>query len=176
MTPHRTVRTRQRGISLVLTLIMLVVAALTAAASMRGAITGEKAVTNIRMENLAQEYAEMALRYCEDQLMLESSARVPTLQDEQLPGAVPRDALIGELPATWVADPPIVTSVAITELASADSTLAPSRPPQCFVDRMTLPGGTVYVVTARGFSPGYAARADGTTSAGAVVWLQSTIY
>jgi type IV pilus assembly protein PilX len=164
-------RQRQRGLSLILTLVMLVVIAMTAAASMRGAITGEKVVNNVRLESLAHEYAEIALRYCEDQITLESSARVPTLQDTQLPAPVLMSELLGQRSVTWSATPAVVTAVPAAEISSADSSATPSTPPQCFVDRATLP--STYVVTARGFSPGYSARPDGTTLSGSVVWLQS---
>lgn len=165
---------RQRGLSLILTLVMLVIIALTAAASMRGAITGEKVVNNVRLESLAHEYAEVALRYCEAQMTLESASRVPTLQEAQLPAAVAMTALLGQQSATWTVTPPVVTTVPASEISSADSSSAPTVPPQCFVDRVTQPSST-YVVTARGFSPGYSARPDGTTLSGSVVWLQSAI-
>lgn len=166
----------QRGLSLILTLIMLVVIALTATSSMRGAISSEKAVNNLRLESLAHEYAEIALRYCEDQLTLESAARVPTLQDAQLPAPVAMGAALqGQEAATWTAQPSAVTVVPAAEVGGADSSVSPTTLPQCFVDRATLDGAPVFVVTARGFSPGYAARADGTTSTGSVVWLQSVL-
>lgn len=166
----------QRGISLLLTLILLVLVALTAASSMRGAITGQRTVNNARQESLAHQYAEIGLRYCEGQLTLESIARVPTLQAAQLPAPVAVEELRGLQSVTWVVNPPVVTTVPATEVASADSTLAPTTFPQCYVDRAILPAGsTTYVVTARGFSPGYAAKPDGSTVSGAVVWLQSFV-
>jgi hypothetical protein len=168
---------RQRGISLVLTLVLMVVIALTAAASMRGVISGERIVNNARLEALAQQYAEIGLRYCEGQLTLQSAARVPTLQDAQLPAPVPMGQLLGQQSPTWTASPPLATTVPAAEVAGSDSTVVPPVFPQCFVDRaVLLPGGsTTFVVTARGFSPGYSARADGTTQSGAVVWLQSVV-
>lgn len=174
LSPLSSTRARQRGLSLILTLVMLVVIALTAAASMRGAVTGEKVVNNVRLESLAHEYAEIALRYCEGQIMLDSAARVPTLQDTQLPNPVPMGELLGQQSATWTASPAVVTTVPATEISSANSSATPSTAPQCFVDRATLPStSTSFVVTARGFSPGYSARPDGTTLSGSVVWLQS---
>jgi type IV pilus assembly protein PilX len=167
---------RQRGLSLILTLIMLAIIGMTAAASMRGAISGEKTVNNMRLESQANEYAEVALRYCEDQLVLESAARVPTLQDTQLPAPVSITALLGQQSATWTATPSLVTTVPATEIAGDASSTSPTQAPQCFVDRATLPGGSLtFVVTARGFSPGYSARPDGTTRSGSVVWLQSVL-
>lgn len=168
----------QRGVSLIVVLVMLVVIGLTAGASMRGAISSEKVVNNLRLEALAQQYAEMALRYCEAQMGEDTLVRVPTLQDIVLPAAVPLNAARWNDPATWTATPGPVTTVPAALVASvADSSFAPARLPQCLVDRVALPTGLpAYVVTARGFSPGYQADpGTGATRAGTVVWLQSVI-
>jgi hypothetical protein len=49
--------------------------------------------------------------------------------------------------------------------------------PECVVERQGLADGSLaYVITARGFSPGYTADGvSGVTTAGSVVWLQSLV-
>jgi len=166
---------RSRGVSLIVTLIMLVIIGLTATVSMRGAVSSERVVNNLRMDTLAQQYAETALRYCEGELAKDSASRTPTLQDAQLTPTVVITAARGEVSSTWTNTPTAVTTVPSAELESANSTFKP-RAPQCYVDRVQLAGGSVtYLVTARGFSPGYEANANGTTKTGAVVWLQSLL-
>ncbi len=66
----------QRGVSLLIVLIMLVVIGLTSAASLRSASSNERISNNFRMHALAEQYAEAALRYCETQLSLADGARV----------------------------------------------------------------------------------------------------
>jgi Tfp pilus assembly protein PilX len=60
----------QGGVSLIIVLIMLVIIGLTSAAAMRSATSAEKVTNSVRLQNLAQQYAEAALRYCEAQLAL----------------------------------------------------------------------------------------------------------
>ena len=66
--------TGQRGVSLLIVLIMLVIIGLTSAASLRSASSNERISNNFRMHALAEQYAEAALRYCETQLTLADGA------------------------------------------------------------------------------------------------------
>lgn len=156
---------------------MLVVIGLTAAASMRGAISSEKVVNNLRLEALAQQYAEMALKYCESQIALDSADRVAALRDDALTPTVAISAASWQQTTTWLTagNAAVVPSALVSN--AADSSFVPPRLPECLVDRVSLASGAVsYVVTARGFSPGYAADATtGRTTSGAVVWLQSIV-
>lgn len=175
--PFTAPRARQRGISLIITLIMLVIIGLTATVSMRGAISSEKVVNNLRQETLAQQYAEAALRYCESELGKVSADRVSTLQDSQLTPTLVLSTTVplGLVSSTWTSTPTKVTTIPNGQLESADSSFKP-KAPQCFVDRVQLAGGsTTFMVTARGFSPGHLTNSDGTTKAGSVVWLQSLL-
>ena len=59
---------------------------------------------------------------------------------------------------------------------STATDLAPTRRPVCLVERVAWSAGQeAYLVTARGFSPGHQQDAAGATTAGAAVWLQSTL-
>jgi Tfp pilus assembly protein PilX len=161
-------------VTLIIALIMLVIIGLTAGAAMRSAVSSEKAVNNMRSEVLAQQYAEVGLRYCEEQVKRPSGDRPPTLQDDVIAVTVAPNALRWELPATWAAGGGR-TQVPAGEYSNALSSNTPATAPQCFAEKQTLPDGkSAVVITARGFSPDY--RGDpvtGNTTAGSVVWLQS---
>lgn len=175
--PGAAQRTRRvQGSSLIITLIMLVIIGLTAAASMRGAISSERVVNNLRVEALAQQYAEAALRYCEAQMVLPSTGRVPLLQDAQLPAVSPIASANWQLSSTWTTTPTAIVSLPPTQVRSVNSSVTATLP-QCYVNPVQLIGGgsTAFVITARGFSPGYSANANGTTRSGSVVWLQSLV-
>jgi type IV pilus assembly protein PilX len=164
---------RHRGVSLIITLIMLVIIGLTSVASMRGAISNERAVNNMRMESLAQQYAEVGLRYCQDQLSLPSADRVTGLQDGVLTLS-PVASAAWQTSTTWTSDPRPVVAVPNAYLASADSSVTPVKTPECLLERVQLTGGsTTFLVTSRGFSPDYSANTDQTTRSGSVVWLQA---
>lgn len=184
---------REAGLSLIMVMIMLVIIGLTSAAAIRSATYGERATNNIRMQNLAQQYAEAALRYCESQLALADAARPNTLKNRAA-GAVTgvfNDlngvAIILNFPAagfnqavTWIGNGSAsgsLTTVPAAQLSSVNSAFTPTVRPQCVAERQVLPDNSpATVVTARGFSPDYAADAvTGVTTKGSVVWLQSTI-
>lgn len=176
-------RTRLAGVSLIIVLVMLVVIGLTSAAAIRNATSGEQATNNIRLQNLAQQYADAALRYCEGELAKADVDRVASLSEANLSDtpAGTADAATGwGQAASWTGAGGIAASRTVVPEArvkSQDSAFRSARLPECVVERQVLADGNrAYVVTARGFSPGYVAdAATGATTAGSVVWLQSIV-
>lgn len=173
-------RCRSAGITLVVVLVLLVVISLTAAAAMRSAITQEKVVNNLRAEFSAQTQAELALRYCEGELLKLPAQRTPALQGvEQLPlqslnGLQWKQASAWQAPAGAAGTAPDAAFLTLASAQAAGPTL-----PQCLVERLGVAGGRAEatVVTARGFSPDYRpGAADGSGASGSVVWLQSFLY
>ena len=176
-------RTRLAGVSLIIVLIMLVIIGMTSAAAIRNATSGEQATNNIRLQNLAQQYADAALRYCEGELAKPDVDRVASLAEANVSDtpAGTADAATGwGQAASWTGAGGIAatrTVVPEARVKSQDSAFRPARLPECVVERQVLADGNrAYVVTARGFSPGYVADAvTGATTAGSVVWLQSIV-
>jgi Tfp pilus assembly protein PilX len=173
----------QAGVSLIIVLIMLVIIGLTSAAAMRNATSGEKVTNNIRLQNLAQQYAEAALRYCEAEMLKADADRVVTLAEANITttpvGTADAETGWGQA-ASWTGAGGVAatkTTLPEARVKSVDSSFRPSRLPECVVERQGLADGSLaYVITARGFSPGYTANAvSGVTTAGSVVWLQSTV-
>jgi type IV pilus assembly protein PilX len=176
-----------QGFSLIIVLIMLVVIGLTAASAMRSATSSQRVTNNVRMDNLAQQYAEAALRYCEGQLQLADGVRVNTLKVAVIPTV--DMTVVGTTPAwqnvvSWTgaagsgAASATRTSLPLSQYSTAGlSSVLPARAPECVAEIQNIgaPAFTVTVVTARGFSPNYVADLNGNTTAGSVVWLQSII-
>lgn len=180
-------RRGQSGAALITVMVMLVVIGLTAAAALRSASSGERFTRNTRLQQLTQQYAEAGLRYCEAELLKSDDPaaggglRVSTLAEARLVDTA------WNAPSTWSQAASWTTASGGAALSrtvlpqayvqSPDSALAPGRPPECVVEKQVLADGNrVYVVTARGFSPGYEAEAGtGATRSGAVVWVQSTV-
>lgn len=181
---HLSRRHRQGGISLIIVLIMLVIIGMTSAATIRNATSDERVTNNMRMQNLAQQYAEAALRYCESQVAKADSdpMRVVTLKEGILV-----ETAIGGAPAwnhdyAWTgiggAALASLTTVPEGQILSLDSSFRPTALPQCVAEKQVVEVGkpSAYVITARGFSPDYSAdAATGKTTGGSVVWLQSTL-
>lgn len=179
----------QKGISLIVVLMLIVVIGLMAAASMRSATSSQRVTNNVRMDNMAQQYAESALRYCEAQLQIPEAnvAPLPTRVNSLRAAAIPAIDMtltnaVGawENPVSWTGDvtagAAAATRTALTD-AQYGTSATPARAPECVVETQTLgsPAFTVTVVTARGFSSDYRADANGKTTRGAVVWLQSIL-
>lgn len=169
----------QQGISLIIVLIMLIIIGISASSAMRTATSEQKVTNNTRAQGTAQQFAEAALRYCEGQFLLATAARTePKLQTANVV-ATPAGAntpSAWENTANWAAGSAILVTVP-QNIVSDANTNAPSTLPQCMAELQTMgnPSFQVTVITARGFSPDYAANADGTTKQGTVVWLQSFI-
>lgn len=176
-------RRTSRGVSLIIVLLMLVIIGLTAATAMRNATSEQRATNNQRVEATALQYAEAALRYCENELKKADAQRVVTLQVAQgvnhIANTTYGPTTSGwEDPLTWTsptagrssASRTTVPNTVIQDTATASQTTLPTYMPECIVENMS---GYGLVVTARGFSADYARDSNGFTTNGAVVWLQS---
>ena len=98
------IRTAQGGLALVVVLVLLVVIGLSSASALRSATSAEQAGNNIRLQYLAQQYAEAALRYCEAELLKPDGQRVASLRQANLPevavGASAAQSVWGQA-ASW---------------------------------------------------------------------------
>lgn len=163
----RGARRHQRGVSLIIAMMMLVVIGLVSVAVIRNATSADQAVTSNRLQTQASQYAQIALQFCENQLTLPvSSTIVPIIRT--IP---PTPAWKSK--AYWI--DPVQANTPVFRLSSAQVTGAvqPNVYPQC-VAELSL-GSNVYVVTARGFSDDYTQDSNNATVSGSVVWLQSTV-
>lgn len=163
---------RQRGITLIVALVMLVIIGFMSAAVMRGALTGETVANNLRVQNFAMQQAQLGLRYCESMINAPQATR-------DAAGVIIYGKPANEASyqwkkfATWHAAPLVADDVPDT-WQSADAKFQPAKAPQCLIEgEVSLAGA--YVVTARGFSPDYSEDGNGHTSSGSVVWLQSIV-
>jgi type II secretory pathway pseudopilin PulG len=157
---------RARGFSLIVAMLMLAVIGLASAAIMRNAVSGDQVANNNRLQTQANQYAQLALRFCEAQLALPPVSRVVSL----LPGANPP---AWSVQRNWTG----AGAGGAHTLAAAEigATVPPRVAPQCLMEAASLPG--TYTVTARGFSADF--KADPVTAAtrtGSAVWLQATLY
>jgi type IV pilus assembly protein PilX len=162
-------RRRERGVALMVALVMLVIIGIASVSIMRGALSSDLIANNTRVQTLAMQAAQIGLRYCEDEAVKHAMSQ-PYLV-HVLPDAVER---AWETLGNW-GDADKVNDVPSQYMESDNSTFVPGTLPQCMVQQKNLGGQTIYEVTARGFSPDYAADEDGSTASGSVVWLQSLL-
>jgi type IV pilus assembly protein PilX len=170
-------RTRENGVVLVVALIMLMVLSILASISIRGASSTEEIANQSRQKALAQQMAEAALRFCEQQVV--ANAANPAM------GFVPEAPPVGagvpftwETMSNWDAAVPAASlkTVAITAPGDVAGVAAYfARQPECMA-QYTTPGNTkLFVTTARGFGPEVIAAKNGSAPKGTEVWNQSLV-
>jgi type IV pilus assembly protein PilX len=164
----------QRGVALLVALVMLIVIGLTSVSVMRGALSSDLVANNTRVQSLANQAAQIGLAYCERLLNDGTPSDGSTDMEKLHRTNAHQPAYFNDL-ANWTDDK--VYTVPDSWMESADSSFAPDRPPECMVEQLddTANGDKDFVVTARGFSPDYAADEDGNAESGSVVWLQSRV-
>lgn len=169
---------RQRGVVLIIALVMLVVISMLAALSIRNAQSTEGVSGNVRTTQLANEAAEIALRFCESAVTANAQAGT-ALPSGLTINSVPAGTPLGVTTTNWDSTGTGVYVLPTTAVNNA--TLATyQRMPECVVERLqvvnssgNLTTTTTYLITARGFGP-EVATGTGRPS-GAEVFLQSTL-
>jgi len=165
--PRAGVRAPARGFSLIVAMLMLAVIGLFSAAVMRNATSSDQVANNNRLQTQANQYAQLAMRWCQGQMALDSSSRAATVYASLTPPAWV-DA------KNWASGSGPHPAHTLTPKEIGGATL-PRVAPQCLVEATSVPG--VFTITARGFSSDFKADAGtGATRNGSVVWLQATVY
>ena len=162
-------------------LIMIAIISVVSASAIRSALSNEQATNSIRVQNLARQYAEAALRYCEGQLQADDTTRTATLREgilvQQQFDAIANNSQGWAQAATWtdaVGSGGVAnsrTQVPSSVVSSDASSTLPARMPECVAEKQYLTASNAdpdnaYIVTARGFSPDYESNNDGTTKSG----------
>lgn len=172
----------QRGIVLIMALILLIMISLVATVAIRRATTGEQVSKGLRTQTVAFQAAETALRFCEDQTLKHNEVKsgATTLKPADYPEGVANPSL-WKTRANWE---PSAGKAVVIDTSVANSTDAAARTlkdavlPRCMVETLRLPGEEkvdAFLVTAVGYSPDYRLNAKGKPETGSEVWLQSTI-
>lgn len=165
-------RRGERGVALMVALVMLVIIGIASVSIMRGALSSDLIANNTRVQTLAMQAAQIGLRYCEDEVVKREMGQPTLIHTPEVDAPNPR---AWEVFANW-SDADKVNEVPSEYMSSDNSTFVPGALPQCMVQEKNLSGQTIYEITARGFSPDYAAdEDDGSTVSGSVVWLQSLL-
>ncbi|GAA0756429.1 hypothetical protein LRH25_17395 [Ideonella azotifigens] len=164
----------QRGVVLIVAMVMLVIIGLMSVSVMRGALNADLVANNARAQTSAMQSAQIALRYCERNLGDDTKVPEVIVQNApSAPGTTNWETFSKWFPATSRTAVPMSTDI----MKSADSSFMPAFMPECMAEKAMLEDGVteVYIVTARGFSPDYQQDGTGKATAGSVVWVQSTL-
>jgi len=177
--PHQAPATTrgQRGAVLVVALILLLAVSLIGVMAIRDAISGEQVAKSLRSHAAALQSAELAIRYCEDQLIHHAGGQLIVLP-------VP-DQELWKTRAHWQPDGAKVNVVPADVAGASERSGSAGRRtgaflPRCMVETLRLPqqeGGpsNAFRVTAVGYSTDYREGAGARPMAGAEAWLQSVV-
>ncbi|WP_341890542.1 PilX N-terminal domain-containing pilus assembly protein [Variovorax sp. YR752] len=189
---HRTgVNSRERGVVLVVTLVLVVILSLLGTFAIRNATQSERSVNGIRSTEVAREAAETALRFCEQVAIFDGDGKDYTENGATGMRAKIVATTIGsefDLKAKWRDSTSWSDAKAIkvppsffnkkssgTEVDAVQLEIAP----RCLIQRIattSTPQLTGYLITARGFANN--AKFDdatGKATRGAEAWLQSVL-
>lgn len=189
----------QRGVVLIMALIMLVVISMLTAISVRNATSSEGVNANVRQTQLATQAAETALRYCEGGLITRltyttgvqtptyivspPSSSTVTMTDihwQEPVSGTPTSMVTGNWDTTSSGNANRILVLPTASVNRAGVTTTFARPPECMIERLNPLASNRhtknFVITARGFGPEVAA-ADSNRSRpiGSEVWMQSTL-
>ena len=186
---RRVHRTRQRGLVLIISIVLLAIVSILAAYTTRNAASAENVSGNVRLAELAMEAAEIALRHCEESVADVIAVGAGASSSYATLGFTTANILSVDSASTWQTasewDTPTahVYVLPLSRMNQPDLEATYSRPPECMVAPLqsVLPSGAIsttaaFVITARGFGPDVpAADVNRSRPTGSEVWLQSHI-
>ena len=168
---------RERGIVLLLVLIVLMALSGAAIWAAKASISGEQVGNNFRISASANELAELALRYCEDGV-IKADTSFTTVPFPAAAASSPLPVAWQTL-SNWKSTPTRITVVPDAQLQDALGN-TPRPAPVCMIEEMRLAPIDMqpmqgFLITARGFSPDYVEASNGAITSGTDAWVQSMI-
>ena len=185
---------RQRGVVLVISLILIVILSLLGTFAIRNATQSERSVNGIRTAQVAREAAETALRFCEQISIFDSDNKdysewgtsglrakivAATITSEQDATAAWRSANNWKSSSTNMIEVPAAYFKKYSNSSVATDAAQLQTAPRCLIQRIESTSTPVlhgYLITARGFAN--SAKFDpstGVTSQGAESWMQAIL-
>ncbi len=170
---------KQRGVVLPLALFLLVVISIVGIMAISNSSQSEKTIQSLRSNALAQQSAEIGLRYCENIVMEKADAPATTYYSAEYSKIKEDISLSGEndtaaiwrTAANWKTGQPNLIAVPTTAYQkSVNGDL--KNGPQCLVQKL---GTQSFLITARGFGNDALFDSNGKAKSGGEVWLQSLI-
>lgn len=182
---------RQRGVVLLITLVLIVVMSLLGTFAIRNATQSERSINAMRSAEVAREAAETALRFCEQVAMFDAADKNYTefgstgMRERII--ASPAIASEADTSAAWRSADSWKGNKAIevpdsyfkkTGITTDDASQLKTAP-RCLIQKIAstaMPQLTGYLITARGFANDANFNPDtGKSTQGAEAWMQSVL-
>jgi len=185
-------RPQERGVVMVITLILIVILTLLGTFAIRNATQSERSINGIRSAEVAREAAETALRFCEQVAIFDGDSKDYTeyattgLRDKIITTTIDSesaDTAAWRTSANWTGGNVINVPAAYfkkTTGGGADTdALQLTTAPRCLIQKIettSTPKLTGYLITARGFANNAAFdTSTGKSTKGAESWMQSVL-
>lgn len=183
---------RERGVVLVITLILIVILSLLGTFAIRNATQSERSINGIRSAEVAREAAETALRFCEQVAIFDGDGKDYTEYGTTgLRGRIIATTIASEADgaAAWrtasnwsgnnVIPVPDAYFKKSTGGAADTDAMQLLNAPRCLIQKIestSTPKLTGYLITARGFANNATfTSSTGKTTQGAESWMQSVL-
>jgi type IV pilus assembly protein PilX len=162
------------GVVLIVVMVMLVIIGFMSVAVMRGAMNSDQISNNNRAQIQASEAAQLALRFCEAEIIKGTSTLI-TIAASPVTAAKPTAQPLWKSKDLWTSTTP-GSAVEIPADALKTSNMSNIlKRPQCLAEYADATVTSPIVLTARGFSADYSENSTtNKITSGSVVWLQST--
>lgn len=191
-TPLRSPRRRERGVVLVITLILIVILSLLGTFAIRNATQSERSINGIRSAEVAREAAETALRFCEQVAIFDGDGKDYTeysttgLRGKIITttiGSEADTAAAWRTSSNWTGSNAISVPSAYYKKSTGGTAdtdaLQLTTAPRCLIQKIettSTPKLTGYLITARGFANNAAFdTSTGKSTQGAESWMQSVL-
>jgi Tfp pilus assembly protein PilX len=179
---------RERGVVLVITLILIVILSLLGTFAIRNATQSERSINGIRSAEVAREAAETALRFCEQVAIFDGDGKDYTeygtsgLRDKIIAttiGSESDPAAAWRTEANWTDSSNAIQVPPDYFKKDTGGTSPLTTAPRCLIQKIettSTPKLTGYLITARGFANNAKyTPTTGKATQGAESWMQSVL-
>jgi Tfp pilus assembly protein PilX len=168
---------RQKGVVMVVVLLLLGIMSIVGVMNLRNSATTEQVSNNMRLASVAQQAAELALKYCESVAADTAGATFATERTKILSATITGSITSGawNTTSTWNSSANYLTINNAFALSTDVHAVQFANPPQCVIEKISNASGKGYVITARGFGNDAKLTATNGVRSGSEAWVQSVL-
>ncbi|MBS7807514.1 PilX N-terminal domain-containing pilus assembly protein [Variovorax sp. PCZ-1] len=168
---------QQSGVVLVVVLMLVGIMSLVGVITMRNSTITEQVSNNFRVSSVAQQAAELALRYCETVAVQETNPFYAADRAKIRPNTVTGVITSGvwNVTTTWTNSANYISVTNSFALSGETNAVRFKTAPQCVIERVNNGAIRGFVVTARGFGNDAVLNSANGVTIGSEAWVQSIL-
>lgn len=168
---------RQKGVVLIVVLMLLGIMSIVGVMTLRNSTTTELVSNNLRLASVAQQAAELALKYCES-VATDSSGVTPIADRSKILSATITGVITSgawNSTSTWNTAANYISVNNTFSVSTNANAIQFRTPPQCIIEKLDNANGKGFVITARGFGNDAALSSTNGVKSGSEAWAQSVL-